>query len=194
MKKSLYDLLGVSPTASKKEVKSQFYRLSLLYHPDRLTHGKSETTPTAAASNLMEENRERYIKINNAYQILSNDQERRRYDLEHGFSGIKRADSSASKRNIWNPHPGARHSRHPGAATGFDEMRRDEWGRRAPDITDHTLERWSRWAKEGRAGREQLERAREVSFQEIQEQSRNAIGRFLIIVSFFTLYFFMENS
>jgi len=65
--KTHYDTLGVSNNASKKEIKAAFRKLSLETHPD----------VAADTSNV-----ERFKQISEAHRILSNEAERRIYDLE----------------------------------------------------------------------------------------------------------------
>ena len=70
-----YKLLGVKRTASKAEIKKAFKKLSLKYHPD-----KNKDNPKKA--------KEMFIKIANAYEVLSNDEKRKIYD-QYGEEGIK---------------------------------------------------------------------------------------------------------
>ncbi len=59
----LYKILGVSRSASKEDVKKAYRKLAHKYHPDK-NSGRSEE----------------FKKINEAYQILGNDEKRRQYD------------------------------------------------------------------------------------------------------------------
>ena len=70
-----YKLLGVKRNASKQEIKRAFKKLSLKYHPD-----KNKDNPKKA--------KEMFIKIANAYEVLSNDEKRKIYD-QYGEEGIK---------------------------------------------------------------------------------------------------------
>ena len=70
-----YKLLGVKRTATKAEIKKAFKKLSLKYHPD-----KNKDNPKKA--------KEMFIKIANAYEVLSNDEKRKIYD-QYGEEGIK---------------------------------------------------------------------------------------------------------
>lgn len=70
-KKDYYETLGVSKNASKDEIKKAFYKLAAKYHPDK--KGGDEA---------------KFKEINEAYQVLSNDQKRKEYDTYgQTFSG-----------------------------------------------------------------------------------------------------------
>lgn len=62
--KNYYELLGVNKGASKEEIKKAFYKLAAKYHPDK--KGGDEA---------------KFKEINEAYQVLSNDQKRKEYDM-----------------------------------------------------------------------------------------------------------------
>ena len=64
----MYEILDVSPRASQTEIKKSFRRLAREMHPDKV--------PRA----LKDEFQEKFIEIANAYEILSNEKKRRRYD------------------------------------------------------------------------------------------------------------------
>ncbi|PIA15472.1 heat shock protein DnaJ, partial [Coemansia reversa NRRL 1564] len=61
-----YTILGVTPTATLSEVKSAFYKSSMKWHPDR--------------NEGSEEAHKRFLKISEAYSVLSNEQRRGAYD------------------------------------------------------------------------------------------------------------------
>lgn len=63
-----YQILEVTPQASKSDIKKAFRRLSMKYHPDK---NKGD-----------EEAGEKFKKINRAYEVLSNDELRQIYN--HG--------------------------------------------------------------------------------------------------------------
>jgi curved DNA-binding protein len=60
-----YQVLGVSRNATPKEIKQAYHRLARQYHPDR------NSSPDAE---------EKFKLINEAYQVLSDPEKRRRYD------------------------------------------------------------------------------------------------------------------
>jgi formylglycine-generating enzyme required for sulfatase activity len=73
--KDYYEVLGVSPQASAKDVKERFRFLSLAYHPDKFV------------TSSQREQAEELFKIKNeAYQVLSVNERRTLYDkkLKHG--------------------------------------------------------------------------------------------------------------
>ncbi|KAJ2448906.1 hypothetical protein EV183_005195, partial [Coemansia sp. RSA 2336] len=61
-----YAVLGVSASATAGEIKSAFYQCSMKWHPDR--------------NQGSEEAHKRFLKISEAYSILSDEQKRRAYD------------------------------------------------------------------------------------------------------------------
>ncbi len=64
-----YQILGVSKTASSEEIKKRFFFLAKAYHPDRFSDDASK-------SEALKEMQ----KVNQAYEVLSNPEKRRRYD------------------------------------------------------------------------------------------------------------------
>jgi len=61
-----YKILQINVNATKEEVRKSYRRLSLIYHPDK--------------NNLSLENSDMFNKITLAYQTLSNDENRKKYD------------------------------------------------------------------------------------------------------------------
>ncbi|XP_029651260.1 dnaJ homolog subfamily C member 24-like [Octopus sinensis] len=66
---NLYDILGCDPSASHERLKKAYQNLALKYHPDKNT---ISNTP---------ENHEMFIKINQAWKILSDPTLRSHFDL-----------------------------------------------------------------------------------------------------------------
>lgn len=63
MSKDYYNILGVNKRASKDEIKKAFYKLAHKYHPDK-----------------KEGNENKFKEVNEAYQVLSDDAKRSKYD------------------------------------------------------------------------------------------------------------------
>jgi len=63
MPKDYYNVLGINKNASKDEIKKAFHKLALKYHPDKNNGDDSK-----------------FKEVNEAYQVLSNDEKRARYD------------------------------------------------------------------------------------------------------------------
>ena len=61
-----YEMLGVPRTASDEEIKRAFRKLARKYHPDVATDKKAAE--------------EKFKQINEAYEVLGNPENRRRYD------------------------------------------------------------------------------------------------------------------
>lgn len=72
MKKDYYEILGVSKSASKDEIKKAFYKLAHKYHPDK-----------------KEGDEKKFKEVNEAYQVLSDDAKRSKYDqFGSGFENM----------------------------------------------------------------------------------------------------------
>jgi molecular chaperone DnaJ len=75
-KRDYYEILGVIRTASGEEIKRAYRRLAMKYHPDR--NNGSEKAEAEA----------RFKECSEAYEVLSDDNKRRRYD-QFGHEGIR---------------------------------------------------------------------------------------------------------
>ena len=80
MKRDYYEVLGISRTATKDEIKKAYRKLALQFHPDKNPDNKDAE--------------ERFKEVNEAYEVLSNDDKRRRFD-QFGHAGV--GSSAASE-------------------------------------------------------------------------------------------------
>ena len=74
--KDYYKVLGLSKSASDKDIKNMYYKLCYEYHPDR-TGGMHQ---------------DKFKDINNAYQVLGDETKKKQYDeiREEILTGKKR--------------------------------------------------------------------------------------------------------
>ena len=79
---SYYEILGVSRDASEEEIKKAFKEKALEYHPDRSDHPDAE---------------EKFKIISEAYEVLSDEEQRARYD-RFGKEGVQGAASRSGGR------------------------------------------------------------------------------------------------
>lgn len=61
-----YRILGISKSASQEEIRKSFRYLALKYHPDRNKNS--------------EDAKQKFIQINEAYEVLSDEEARKKYD------------------------------------------------------------------------------------------------------------------
>ncbi len=73
-KRDYYEILGVGKNASKDEMKKAYRKLALQFHPDKNPDNK--------------EAEEKFKEAAEAYEVLSNDEKRSKYD-RFGHSGLK---------------------------------------------------------------------------------------------------------
>ena len=72
-KRDYYEVLGVSKNADAAEIKKAYRKLALQYHPDKNPGNK--------------EAEEKFKEAAEAYDVLSNEEKRRRYD-QFGHAGM----------------------------------------------------------------------------------------------------------
>ncbi|CAF0707832.1 unnamed protein product, partial [Brachionus calyciflorus] len=83
----LYKLLGVSKTATTKQIRVAFKKLALEKHPDKNTNDPNAN--------------ELFIRINRAYEILKDEELRKKYD-QFGEDGLKENQNSGHNYQSWN--------------------------------------------------------------------------------------------
>lgn len=81
---NLYNILGVSPTASSDDIKKAYRSLAMRHHPDRNAHSSAEA---------------RFNAIKTAYEILSDPQKRTEYNQSINSKIIIDAEDEA--RSLW---------------------------------------------------------------------------------------------
>src|SRR3972149_6563047 len=73
-KRDYYEILGIPRDASRDEIKKAYRKLALQYHPDRNPGNKQAE--------------EKFKEAAEAYEVLSNDEKRRRYN-QFGHEGMR---------------------------------------------------------------------------------------------------------
>uniref|UniRef100_A0A0G4FX85 J domain-containing protein n=1 Tax=Chromera velia CCMP2878 TaxID=1169474 RepID=A0A0G4FX85_9ALVE len=99
-----YKILGVKQTAPASDIKSAYRKLALQWHPDRNPEKRSEAET-------------KFREISEAYQVLSDSEQRQQHDLSRGFRV--------------SPHPSKAHA-------GFSGDGRDGDGTADPFVYDFT--------------------------------------------------------
>ncbi len=80
-KRDYYEVLEISKSATLDEIKKAYRKLALKYHPDRNPNNKHESE-------------EKFKEVSEAYEVLSDQDKRARYD-KFGHEGIKSAFGSS---------------------------------------------------------------------------------------------------
>ncbi|KAF5897608.1 dnaJ subfamily C member 24, partial [Clarias magur] len=74
LERNWYFVLGATPSDSLQELKQKYQRLVLMFHPDKQDPGLSEEE---AGLQL-----QRFIDVDQAWKILSDEESRRQFDLQ----------------------------------------------------------------------------------------------------------------
>jgi len=82
-----YDILGVTRDAGEADIKKQYRKLAMQYHPD-----KNPNNPTAA---------EKFQEISHAYEVLSDPEKREVYN-QYGEEGLKDNGGGFSAEDIFS--------------------------------------------------------------------------------------------
>ncbi len=116
-----YEVLGVSKDASESEIKKAYRKLALKYHPDK----QSTEEGRKQASEV-------FAKISNAYEILSDPQQRQEYDnrgrFQNNFPSTGRGPASAHDAFFSGMN---QHSRFHDPFEVFNRVFREEFGPRS---------------------------------------------------------------
>ena len=83
-----YSILQLSPDATLKDIKTSFRSLARKYHPD-LNQNKTETT-------------EKFQQISQAYEVLSDEKQRRLYDVSRNVGSYNHNQNSSQKTAVRN--------------------------------------------------------------------------------------------
>ena len=109
-KRDYYEVLGVSKSTSVDELKKQYRKLALKFHPDR---NKSAEAP------------EHFKEISEAYAVLSDTEKRQLYD-QHGHAGV---DGRYSSEDIFQGARGDFSDIFGRGGGGFDSVFESIFGR-----------------------------------------------------------------
>ena len=92
-KGNYYSILGVPPKASQEEIKAAYRNAVKLYHPD--------------LNNNSEASRQQFIRVQQAYEVLSDPQQRARYDaeLQRRLELFLRGAANRSYQTTYRPKP-----------------------------------------------------------------------------------------
>ncbi|XP_074533939.1 dnaJ homolog subfamily C member 24 [Halichoeres trimaculatus] len=78
--KDLYAVLGASPSDSAQQLKHRYQQLALQYHPDRLSGVCSSEAESAV---------KKFLEVDAAWRVLSDQNTRRQYDLQRRAQELK---------------------------------------------------------------------------------------------------------
>jgi DnaJ-class molecular chaperone len=146
-------VLGLAPNASAKEVKAQYYKLSLKHHPDRNMSTQTESEAL-------------FRQVNEAYMVLADGTKRAAYDAT---LGVHRPPSQAAMGSQYSSHRG-----HHGA-TSYGHMHSTGAGTAAGGFNFHNSpqggfdQRTHYWEHYGRHFKER--KRREQEHDELMRQS-----------------------
>ncbi|MBP3771453.1 MAG: J domain-containing protein [Treponema sp.] len=123
----LYEILGVSKTASQSEIKSAYRKLAVRYHPDKNPGDKAAE--------------ERFKKISAAYDVLSDETKRRQYD-SYGNSNYTSSSNSNSSYGPYGWNQGTWQGQWAGNGT---------WRAETQDDFSDAFDQWFNYARQNQS-------------------------------------------
>lgn len=166
---SLYNLLGVPHTATPKDIKKQFYKLSMLYHPD-LAETKAEA----------EWRKAKFIEISKAYAVLQDPLQRQQYDVTQAQNPQLRP---FMKRSAWNGEA-------PSPSFMGEAVERWDCGPSPFSMAQGSQFSWSRLSKQPTSLKQSLKSAEEIKAMR-EEDLKMAKRRLLVFGVGFIAYLFL---
>ncbi|CEL96951.1 unnamed protein product [Vitrella brassicaformis CCMP3155] len=129
MKTCFYEVLGVEPRATADEIKSAFRKLALKWHPDKNRDNQEEAT-------------QKFQELQEAYETLSDAQERAWYDShkEQILSGGDVSDGgvkAATRVDIWHYFTTTAYKGFGDDGSGFYSVYREVFANLAAEEEDH---------------------------------------------------------
>lgn len=86
---SFYSVLGIAPHATVNDIKTAYRQMAMKYHPDR--HQSS-------APNVKKQAEDKFKQVTEAYEVLSDETKRRKYDAGMELDEINSSSNSSSMR------------------------------------------------------------------------------------------------
>lgn len=80
-KNTYYDVLGLEPDCTLKDIKKAYRKLALLFHPDRVKENKEESTV-------------KFREVSEAYEVLSDENSRAEYDRSLKYNNGRKQQSN----------------------------------------------------------------------------------------------------
>ena len=122
----LYEVLGITKTATQSEIKSAYRKLAVKYHPDKNPGDKAAE--------------EKFKKITAAYDVLSDETKRRQYDSYGSTSSYGSGSSSNPYGSYgWNQH-----------GTWQGQWQRGGWNAETQDDFNDAFNQWFNYANSQR--------------------------------------------
>jgi curved DNA-binding protein CbpA len=160
--KDYYQVLGLNQTCTAKDIRSKYVELCKLYHPDTVTSGNTKEVELA---------KKKFQEVQEAYNTLSKESERRIYDDQRSMYSDHGSASSGWRQHAYRPQSSDDPNRDPYA-------RAREYHRRRSQSQNNDTDGWS-WGKywedssnfwQEQERRDRADRKRDEQFYETQRQ------------------------
>ncbi|KAJ3201000.1 hypothetical protein HDU82_008451 [Entophlyctis luteolus] len=147
---AIYETLKVSPTASQKEIKKAYFSRVFELHPDRQhqhDQQKSQKTQLGRKSHTTTKDSTEFVKVVKAYEILSDPERRRRYDVDSSRRRSRRGTNSATDDGFHQREYGFHPRRRRGSDASYGSGTTDEpWANPGYARDDTEPNRFHEWA------------------------------------------------